>query len=347
MKKRSNAYWERRALERMEEYHRQSETVVRQIWRSYNKAQSDIENMILRIFNRFAKDGELTPDEAKRLLNEPISRKEWQEIKDQIKTIEDPKIRRRLLNRLNAPAYRARITRLQALREQIYIQSKIIADVETRLATMGFQNIITEAYTMTMFDIQKGLGVGFAFAAMPTKTVETILKRPWSGHHFSTRIWGNTDELARQVSRIVTAGFMSGIGSRKMVKELQERFDVGKHAANRLIRTEVTYMANAAEMESYEEAGIDKYIFTATLDTRTSEQCRVHDRKVYNVKDAVPGKNMPPLHPYCRSTTRAYFGQKTLEGIQRRARDPKTGKTMLVPANISYKDWYEKYAKGA
>ncbi|WP_197074544.1 minor capsid protein [Geobacillus kaustophilus] len=335
----SNEYWERRARQRMASYQREAEATIRTITRAYDKAIRDIQDEIVRIFNRFAKDGQMTPEEARRLLNEPMNRSEWEEIKAKIAEIEDPKNRRQLLNRLNAPAYRARITRLQALKEQIYLQCKIIADAEIRASTEGYIGTINEAYYRTMFDIQRGLGVGFEFATMPIQTVETILKNPWSGEHFSSRIWSNTDELARQLNQVITAGFMSGIGVRKMIQEIEERFNVGKHAAARLVRTETTYMANAAEIESYKEAEIEKYIFVATLDLRTSPQCRAHDRKVYNVKDAVPGKNMPPLHPYCRSTTRAYFGPETLQNIQRRARDPVTGKTYLVPADMSYEQW--------
>lgn len=338
-------YWEKRALQRMASYQRGAETTIRTIMQAYDKAIRDIQDEIERIFNRFAKDGQLSSEEARRLLNEPINRSEWEAIKAKIAEIEDPQIRRRLLNRLNAPAYRARITRLQALKAQIYLRSKIIADAEIRISTSGYIDTINEAYYRTMFELQRGLGVGFEFAAMPQQTIETILKRPWSGEHFSSRIWSNTDELARLMSQVITGGFMSGVGLRKMVQDIEERFEVGKHAAARLVRTETTYMANAAEMESYEEAEIEQYMFVATLDLRTSPQCRAHDRKVYNVKDAVPGQNMPPLHPYCRSTTRAYFGPETLQNIQRRARDPVTGKTYLVPASMSYQEWYERFAK--
>ncbi|WP_044736582.1 minor capsid protein, partial [Geobacillus kaustophilus] len=257
----------------MKSYHRSSEATIRTITQAYDKALRDINEEIERIFNRFATDGKLTPEEARRILNEPINRAEWEAIKAKIAQVEDQKIRRRLLNRLNAPAYRARITRLQALKERIYIQSKIIADAEIRESTSGYVDVINDAYYRTMFDIQRGLGLGFQFAKMPQRTVEEILKNPWSGEHFSRRIWGNTDEVARMLTQVVTSGFMSGKGVRKMIDEVRYRFDVGKHAAARLVRTETTYMANAAEMESYKEAEIEKYIFVATLDLRTSPQC--------------------------------------------------------------------------
>lgn len=343
MKTRSNAYWDKRSLQRMAEYHRGADSTVQIVNAAYDKAQKDIAAETQKIFDKFAKDGNLSAEEAQKILNEPISKVEWESIKSKINDIQDPAIKRQMLNRLNAPAYSARITRLEALKENTYIQSKIIADTEIRATTTGYINTIDDAYYRTMFDVQKGLGVGFDFASMPTSRVEAILKDPWAGKQFSERIWNNTDVLASQVTDVITTGFMSGVGTAQMSRELAERMNVGKHAANRLIRTETTYMANMAEMESYGEAEIDEYMFLATLDKKTSVICQKQDLKVYKVKDSMPGVNMPPMHPFCRSTTRAYFGPKTLDNIQRRARNPATGKNELVPASVAYPEWKEKY----
>lgn len=337
--RKSDTYWERRARQRMAGYHRRADHVMAQIASAYDKGQQDIAASIDRIFGKFAKDGKLTTEEAQKLLSEPISRSEWETIRSQYGTVKDPAIRRQLLNRLNAPAYAARITRLQALQADVYVQSKRIADAEITASTAGYIRTINDAYYRTMFDIQQGTGYAFDFAAMPAKTVEAILKRPWSGEHFSRRIWSNTDVLAKQVSDTIIAGIKSGASTKRMRDDLAERMNVGKHAANRLIRTETTYMANAAEMESYEEADIDHYRFVATLDLRTSPQCRAHDLKVYEVKNAKPGDNLPPLHPYCRSTTIAVIDVEEDEELQRRARDPVTGETKTVPASMSYDEW--------
>jgi SPP1 gp7 family putative phage head morphogenesis protein len=227
------------------------------------------------------------------------------------------------------------------------IQSKLIADAELSLSTNGYVDLIGEAYNRTMFDLHQGVGVAFDFATIPKNRIEAILKRPWSGMHYSSRIWHNTDVLASLLSEVITGGFKSGASLRDMRKDVEERMQVGKHAANRLLRTETTYMANAAEMESYEEAGIDRYRFIATLDNRTSEQCRHQDNKIYAVKDARPGYNMPPLHAYCRSTTIAVISGRQESGLQRRALDPDTGKRILVPASMSYRQWHKKYVEKA
>ncbi len=327
----------------MNDYHRNSDKTIRIITKAYDKAIKDIEEEIQKIFDKFARDGELFPEEARKILNEKVTNKELDEIRAIAYTTEDEEVKRYLISRLNGPAYRARMTRLEALKEKIYVECKRIADVEIQASERQYIDTINEAYYRNIFDIHKGLGIGFDFASIPTKTIEYILKNPWSGKHFSSRVWKNTDVLAKKLTETIISGLMSGKSYYKMAKELEEYTEYGKYAAMRLIRTESTYMANMAEVESYKECGIEKYIYVATLDLRTSEICQELDRKVFEVSKAEPGKNLPPMHPNCRSTTGAYFGSDTLKGIKRRARDPKTGKTYLIPGDMDYKDWYKKY----
>ena len=67
--------------------------------------------------------------------------------------------------------------------------------------------------------------------------------------------------------------------------------------------------------------------------------CQELDNKVFPLSKRQVGVNYPPIHPWCRSTTVAVIDGTTLEGLKRRARDPETGKTYLVPADMSYEEW--------
>lgn len=343
MKSRSNSYWKRRSNLRMAEYHRNSDSTINKINAAYDKSIKDINEDIINIFYKYKLDGGLSDKEAKKLLNSKIPKKELDSIRSRIHGIQDEELKRYMMAQLNAEAYKARITRLEALKESIYINTKLAADVEIKQSTKLYTNTINKAYYTNLFDIQKGLGIGFNVAEMPLKSIQEILKNNWSGKHYSKRIWHNTDVLAEKLEEVITNGLMTGKSSRKMAIELEELTNYGKFASERLIRTETTYISNAAEIESYKECGIDKYIFIATLDLRTSSQCREHDKKIFNVKDAEAGVNLPALHPHCRSTTRAYLGEDTLKDIKRRARNPETGKSYLVPGDMSYKEWYKKY----
>ena len=53
------------------------------------------------------------------------------------------------------------------------------------------------------------------------------------------------------------------------------------------------------------------------------------------------GVNFPPLHPNCRSTTRAYISEDVEKSLERRARNPITGQKETV-GNISYSEWLNK-----
>lgn len=341
MKNRSNAYWKNRSNERMAEYHRNSDTTINKINAAYDKSIKDINEDIINIFYKYKLDGGLSDKEAKQLLNSKIPKKELDSIRSRIHGIQDEELKGYMMAQLNLEAYKARITRLEALKESIYINTKLAADVDINQSTKLYTDNIKKAYYTNLFDIQKGLGIGFNVAEIPLKSVQEILKNNWSGKHYSKRIWHNTDVLAEKLEEVITSGLMTGKSSRRMAMELEELTSYGKFACERLIRTETTYISNASEIESYKECGIDKYVFIATLDLRTSKQCREQDKKIYNVKDAEVGVNLPPLHPYCRSTTRAYFDN--MQSLQRRARDPETGKNYLVPGDMNYNEWYDKF----
>lgn len=344
MNNRSNSYWNKRANERMATYHKNSDETIRKIANAYDKAINDINEDINKIFFKYQIDGDLSTTEARELLNSKIPKRELNRIRARIHDIENEDLKRYMMSKLNAEAYKARITRLEALKESIYINTKLAADVEINQSERLYTDNINQAYYNNIFDIQKGLGIGFNVAQMPLESVQEILKNNWSGKHYSKRIWYNTDLLAEKLEEVITSGLMSGKSSRIMAQDLRELTNYGKFACERIIRTETTYIANTAEIESYKECGIDKYVFIATLDLRTSKQCREKDKKIFNVKDAEVGVNLPPLHPYCRSTTRAYFDN--MEVLNRRARDPVTGKTYLIPGDMNYQEWYDKFVVG-
>lgn len=282
----------------MATYHKDSESAVKRINKAYDKAIKDINKDIDRVFYNYKTKSKLTDLEAKELLNSKVTKKELDNIREGINSIQDREIKRHMSAQLNANAYKARITRLEALKESININIKKVADVEVIESTKLYTNNIKKAYYSNAFTIQKGLGMGFNIAQMTTSTVQEMLKNVWSGKHYSKRIWGNTDVLIEKLEEVISSGLMSGKSSKLMARELQDLTSFGKYATERIIRTETTYISNVAELESYKECGIDKYVFVATLDLRTSKVCREHDGKVYEVSKGVPGSNLPPLHPF-------------------------------------------------
>lgn len=73
-------------------------------------------------------------------------------------------------------------------------------------------------------------------------------------------------------------------------------------------------------------------------DSRTCECCGALDGKVFDLAKAKAGTNYPPMHPFCRSTTIADFGDEEFSQLERRAKD-KDGRTVKVPAGMTYEEW--------
>lgn len=155
----------------------------------------------------------------------------------------------------------------------------------------------------TVFDVTKGADYRAAFDLIPESRVKAILSTNWSGQMFSQRVWDNTNALADGLKHDMLVGIMAGKSEQHMADDIMSRCGVGAFEARRLVRTETTCVANMAELYGYKELDIDEYEFSACLDSRTSNLCRELDGKVFKRNSAQAGVNLPPMHPFCRSTT--------------------------------------------
>lgn len=83
------------------------------------------------------------------------------------------------------------------------------------------------------------------------------------------------------------------------------------------------------------DIGITRYRFVAALSERTCVTCGDLDGKVFEVEDAVEGKNYPPIHPNCRCAT----VMADAISSTRAAKDPLTGKSYKVNGNMTFNKW--------
>lgn len=239
-------------------------------------------------------------------------------------------------------AYEYRMRRLNTLLANTRKMMQELYGITLNDTTDFLRSIIPEAYYHTIFDVAQGAGEQPVFSAVNTRLIDKIVNDQWSGKNYSQRIWWNTSKLSEDVQQLLTTAAMSGESIYKTSRRLSERFGESMNNSVRLIRTETTYACNQAEMASYKSLDIDRYKFVATLDTRTSTICQKLDGKVFETKDAQAGKNLPSMHPNCRSTTIPSFEDGMPE--IRAARD-KDGNRIKVPADMTYPEWYEKYIK--
>ena len=338
-------YWAKRKANLIYEQMDKAEKQADKFDKVYKESKAYLDKQINKIFDKFQRDYGLSERDARHVLKNMKDQKDLNELRKVLEARpNDPNIQR-LLADLDSPAYAYRMKRLERLSADLDLMRESIYHSEKKGSDAFYSDLMKDSYYKATFDLQQQTGLAYSFSDLPETEIKRLQGLKWTGEAYSDRIWSNTGALASSVKDELLVSLMTGRSVRDTSQAIAERFEVGKGKARRLVRTESAFFHNQMELLSYEDAEITKYKFVAVLDKRTSHICQEHDNKVYDTDKAVPGVNYPPLHPWCRSTTIAHDEDIDYSKLERRARNPETGKVEYVPADMSYKEWYDKYVE--
>lgn len=324
----SDEYWRERAEDRLTEAEKLSVPYLEDIHAVYDDARLKIVEDIRNLYKNYYKDDEGFDQEKLRVIipNGDLERFHRE-------------MRKAGLSEYLPDNYKARMTRLEYLYADCWIESKKASLKHQQIETKAHRETIKNAYYKTIYDTGVGLKINPAFSRLDNRAVNQVLNTKFLGGNYSERIWKNTDKLANTLKEVIGSAIARGESYSKTARGIRERFGVTQYEATRLVQTETCYFQNQAEIEALKTMGIEKYKFIATLDSRTSDICREHDKKVYNIEDAKAGENLPPLHPNCRSTVSAYLGEE-YESAIRIARN-EDGENEYVD-NVPYNEWLKR-----
>lgn len=333
-------YWEMREARNMYKDMQLAEDCAKELSVIYSKAAIYTAKQIEGIFNRFASKHHLTRDEAINLLSEADSRN-FEKLLEAYKNKTGAQ-KREALAELEAPAYKNRMKRLDDINKSINRLINAVASKERDAIGKTMRQVYESSYHHAVYEAARMSGLDLQTGPIDEGALETILKKKWSGQNYSERVWNNTQKVADAIKEELMIGALTGKTEKEMTDSINEQFLSGRNNARRLVRTESSYIHNEAHFQAYKDYGIEEYRFVATLDLRTSQICRERDGSVYRVNDKKIGVNAPPMHPWCRSTTIMNLDDETMHNLERFARDPVTGERMKVPADETYKEWYQR-----
>lgn len=335
MAKSSEEYWWERAEQREDEAAAEGAELSEQLYRQYQAAARRIRAQISDFYARYAGEQGLSYDEAVRELNRP-EMQQWRgtlgEYLDAIKAAADENTRAKLQAELDAVAYNSRITRLQALEGQINGELNNLYARGVAEMREAYGAAFTEGYYKKVFDIQQRAGFMTEFAHVDTDMVEDIVSYPWSGAHFSDRLWRNKQALIFSTREILTRGAIEGTGIAPMSKQLADVMGQSYHNAQRLVMTEMAHFHEEATFKAYDAAHVEEYKYLARLSEKTCEVCGALDGKTFKVKDRQEGVNAPVMHPHCHCITVEHDPDEALDWAE-------SGQEM--PRSTSYAEWRE------
>lgn len=280
----SSSYFEERSERRMKKMHDKATKCMSKVNKAYDDSLERLKKEIDHIMSDYSPTEKIDYDKYKELLQIYNTTKD-KRVKAEAK---------RLIKE-NSASYR--IQRKEALSRAIEIEK--LKQVDSQLNLGGKH--LKDVYSSVLNDL--------GGAKVSKKYLDEVLNHEWAGSNFSKRVWHNQDVLAKSLESNLLQSFASGKSNKQIADELEYHTNLGRYAANRLIRTETSYMVNSADLESSKQRGIKAKKFQANLDKRTSKICREHNQKVILIDDIKIGVNAPPLHPFCRS-----FLSDVLEG---------------------------------
>lgn len=337
-------YWAQRAEKRLWEALAEAEEAANDVAKAYRASARYLQQEARRVMRTFARKSGLTEREALRILKLAGSG-DLRAIKKALARMSANPSVKELETILSSPAYAARIKRFESLLSDVQKQTVNLRQLQAEAVRRTLVDTVAGTYYKTIFDLQQRSGAAFSFDAVSPQYIETILDEKIAGKNYSERIWRNTDKLAQKLREQLLMDAMTGASEVKSARRLAEAMNASTADARRLIRTETTRAVANATLESFKRCRIKRYQFVATLDLRTSELCAALDGEEFDVAEAKAGVNLPPMHPYCRSVIVTALTAQERARLQRSALDPKTGKSIRVPDDMTYKEWYDQYVK--
>jgi SPP1 gp7 family putative phage head morphogenesis protein len=109
--------------------------------------------------------------------------------------------------------------------------------------------------------------------------------------------------------RLLVDAVRSGESVEDVAFEIARVRNVGLVRAETIAHTELAAGQSVVKVTNYAQLGVDRYEYLAKLDERTTQLCKDANGKVFSLRDATLGTNLPPLHPRCRSTVIPYVGE--------------------------------------
>lgn len=187
------------------------------------------------------------------------------------------------------------------------------------------------------------------FVEVPVEVLAAVKARPFDGQIWTR--WGTKladDTVARLESELRQAAAL-GEPTRKIGRRFARVSGLSRASAEKLARTAVNHVGNAARVEAAKRMASDVikgWRFVATLDGKTSAQCRTLDQREFGRDD--PDIPAPPRHPNCRSVlvpvTKTFeeLGIDAPELPEGERPAVRGGKATRVKASTSYPEWFAR-----
>lgn len=290
-KKKHNDYWQQRSNDIMRYVDSTDVDMFAELQKIYASESAQIQRDLFAFVTKYADDNKMSYSDAlQRLRGVDLSDYQANAKKYREQAKNDPD----LLKRLNEQYVGSKVTRLDALNLEMTYKVGVMQGIIEK----SFENYLKST---AKYAYKKAMGGNSG--ALNEPALKELINTPFNGRNYSQQVWGNTDDLARDLRDVLKRGFIRGDDVRSMAGELAKKYNVARSRAQTLIRTDGTAIVNRSAIKRYEESGLEFYRISVQMDNRTSQICkRIHSEdKRYRIDEFETGVTAPPFHYNCRS----------------------------------------------
>lgn len=340
-------YWVDRFTAEENRINELSKEQVKEARRQYDIALKNTNQKIYEFYAKYAKDNNISMYEAKQRFNKKELKEFKMSLSEYIRKGQSLNISHddSIIKELKNVSSRVHIERLEALKMEIKAEIDLLSKTMENNLDKHLRSIYRDTYYRSAYSIQKGLDKFSNIEKLNPELLESLVYKPWTkdNTNWSKRIWGNDGKLVNTLHTNLTQNIITGKPLKDIIDTIEERFNVERNIATRLIMTESAAYHSRAKERCMKDLGCEKYEVIATLDDRTSPICRTMDSKVFDMKDYQVGVTAPPFHSNCRTVTAPYYDK--IEGdTNLRASRTEDDDYELVDVK-DYQDWYDNYVE--
>ena len=289
--KKHDNYWQKRSDDIMRYVDSTDIDMFAELQKIYAEESAKIHHDLFAFVTKYADDNKMSYSDAlQRLRGADLSDYQANAEKYRKQAEKDPE----LLKRLNEQYASSKVTRFDALNLEMTYKIGVMQGIIEKSFENYLKSTAKYAYKKVM---------GGNSGALNEPALKELINTPFNGYNYSEQIWGNTDNLAKDLREVLKRGFIRGASAREMASELAKKYNVARARAQTLIRTDGTAIVNRSAIKRYEESGLKYYRISVHLDDRTTETCRAiaKENKRYKIDEFETGVTAPPFHYNCRS----------------------------------------------
>ena len=296
----SKTYWEKREAEALKHYLQEEQEYQAQLRAIYQNMLDAAQKEIDAFYGRYADKEQITLAEAKRRVSKLDIAAYQRKAK---RYVADKDFGKQANEEMRLYNLTMKVNRLEMLKANIGLELVAGHDEQEKFMSKILRGRTEE-------ELQRQAGILGKTVRNNAKLAETIPNASFHGATFSERIWGNQAQMKADLSKLLQQGLIQGKNPRALSKDLRKYYigdgkDGGAaYAAERLMRTELARVQTEAQRQSFLANGFEMYTFH--VNHGCCAACSDLDGKHFKIKDMMPGKNAPPMHPNCRCSASAY-----------------------------------------